>query len=250
MDLRAPGTVTERKVQGGGNTHEDDSWCVRRARGCIARSVVFRMLQYRQCNGPGDASEPLGRTRRRAEHRAVACGSGRVELQPVLVRYITCSEDDGARHPGSRLPVPPHRSRERRAHLLRRGRRQRPGGRRAVLRDRAAPVAPRPAAPATLNATGGDGLVRLDWAPVARATHYNLHWSKTAGLMPGAPGVERIRDHPGHQLHAQRPHQRRDVPLRRHGAELRWRRHAVAGGERDSTAAGTVRSRHPHGDLG
>ena len=56
----------------------------------------------------------------------------------------------------------------------------------------AAPVAPRPAAPLTLNATGGDGLVRLDWAPVARATHYNLHWSKAAGLMPGAPGVERI----------------------------------------------------------
>ena len=56
----------------------------------------------------------------------------------------------------------------------------------------AAPVAPLPAAPAALNATSGDQMIRLDWAPVARATHYNLHWSKAAGPIPGAPGVTRI----------------------------------------------------------
>ncbi len=56
----------------------------------------------------------------------------------------------------------------------------------------AMPVAPVPAAPTTLNATPGDTSVALSWAAVSRADSYNLYWSKTAGVVPGAAGVTKI----------------------------------------------------------
>ena len=54
------------------------------------------------------------------------------------------------------------------------------------------PVAPVPAAPTTLNATPGNTSVALSWAAVSRADSYNLYWSKTAGVVPGAAGVTKI----------------------------------------------------------
>ncbi len=56
----------------------------------------------------------------------------------------------------------------------------------------AMPVAPVPAPPGTVNATPGDGTVAIDWAPVSRADSYNLYWSNTAGVVPGATGVTKI----------------------------------------------------------
>jgi fibronectin type 3 domain-containing protein len=58
----------------------------------------------------------------------------------------------------------------------------------------AMPVAPVPAAPGTVNATPGDRMVTIDWAPVARAAYYNLYWSKTAGVVPGGAGVTKIEN--------------------------------------------------------
>lgn len=58
----------------------------------------------------------------------------------------------------------------------------------------AMPVAPVPAPPGTVNATPGDGMVTIDWAPVSRADSYNLYWSNTAGLVPGGAGVTKIEN--------------------------------------------------------
>jgi len=56
----------------------------------------------------------------------------------------------------------------------------------------AAPVAPGPSAPASLNATAGDKVVTLAWAPVSGADSYNVHWSKASPVVPGAAGVTKI----------------------------------------------------------
>jgi fibronectin type 3 domain-containing protein len=58
----------------------------------------------------------------------------------------------------------------------------------------AMPVAPVPVAPATVNVTPGDGKVTIAWSPVARAEHYNLYWSKSAGPGPGGNGVTKIEN--------------------------------------------------------
>ena len=58
----------------------------------------------------------------------------------------------------------------------------------------ATPVAPVPAAPTTLNATPGDRMVTLDWTPSSRADSYNVYWSTSANVTPGAAGVNRIED--------------------------------------------------------
>jgi fibronectin type 3 domain-containing protein len=58
----------------------------------------------------------------------------------------------------------------------------------------AMPVAPVPAAPTTLNATPGDGSVALSWTAASRADSYNLYWSKTSGVVPGAAGVTKIEN--------------------------------------------------------
>jgi fibronectin type 3 domain-containing protein len=56
----------------------------------------------------------------------------------------------------------------------------------------AMPVAPVPAPPDTVNATPGDSMVTIDWAPVSRADSYNLYWSLTAAPVPGGAGVTKI----------------------------------------------------------
>ncbi|MGB3426541.1 MAG: fibronectin type III domain-containing protein, partial [Burkholderiaceae bacterium] len=56
----------------------------------------------------------------------------------------------------------------------------------------ATPMAPAPGAPAGLAATSGNAEVQLSWAPSLNATSYNLYWSKTAGVVPGAAGVTQI----------------------------------------------------------
>ncbi len=56
----------------------------------------------------------------------------------------------------------------------------------------AMPVAPVPAAPTALNATAGDASVALAWAAVSNATSYNLYWSNSAGVAPGAAGVSKV----------------------------------------------------------
>jgi len=58
----------------------------------------------------------------------------------------------------------------------------------------AMPVAPVPAAPATVNVTPGDGNVTIAWAPVSRADSYSVYWSKSPGLVPGGAGVTQIDD--------------------------------------------------------
>lgn len=58
----------------------------------------------------------------------------------------------------------------------------------------AMPVAPVPAPPGTVNATPGDGMVTIDWAPVSRADSYTLYWSNTAGFAPGGAGVTKIEN--------------------------------------------------------
>ena len=56
----------------------------------------------------------------------------------------------------------------------------------------AMPVAPVPAPPGTVNATPGVHMVTLDWAPVAHATSYSIHWSNAPGVAPGGNGVTKI----------------------------------------------------------
>jgi fibronectin type 3 domain-containing protein len=56
----------------------------------------------------------------------------------------------------------------------------------------AMPVAPVPAAPATVNVTPGDGSVTIAWAPVSRADSYSVYWSKSPGPVPGGAGVTQI----------------------------------------------------------
>lgn len=56
----------------------------------------------------------------------------------------------------------------------------------------AAPVAPRPAAPVTVNATAGNGAVTLSWTAVPRAESYNLYWSASGNVTPGGTGVTKI----------------------------------------------------------
>ena len=56
----------------------------------------------------------------------------------------------------------------------------------------AAPVAPGPASPASVNATAGDKMVTLAWAPVSGASSYNVYWSKASPVIPGGAGVTKI----------------------------------------------------------
>jgi fibronectin type 3 domain-containing protein len=56
----------------------------------------------------------------------------------------------------------------------------------------AAPVAPGPASPASVNATAGDKVVTLSWAPVSGASSYNVYWSQASPVIPGGSGVTKI----------------------------------------------------------
>lgn len=56
----------------------------------------------------------------------------------------------------------------------------------------AAPVAPGPASPASVNATAGDKVVTLAWAPVSGASSYNVYWAKASPVVPGGAGVTKI----------------------------------------------------------
>lgn len=56
----------------------------------------------------------------------------------------------------------------------------------------AMPVAAVPAAPTTVNATAADTRVTVDWSPVSRADSYNLYWSNSENVVPGAVGVNKI----------------------------------------------------------
>jgi len=56
----------------------------------------------------------------------------------------------------------------------------------------ATPMPPAPGAPANFAATGGDTQVQLTWSPVTDAISYNVYWSKTSGVTPGAAGVTKI----------------------------------------------------------
>jgi fibronectin type 3 domain-containing protein len=56
----------------------------------------------------------------------------------------------------------------------------------------AMPIAPVPAAPASLNATAGDSVVTLAWTPVSGAVSYNVYWAQSAGVVPGGAGVTKI----------------------------------------------------------
>lgn len=56
----------------------------------------------------------------------------------------------------------------------------------------AMPVAAVPAAPSTVSATPADTRVTLDWSPVSNADSYNVYWSNTENVVPGAAGVSKI----------------------------------------------------------
>jgi fibronectin type 3 domain-containing protein len=56
----------------------------------------------------------------------------------------------------------------------------------------ARPLPPVPGAPTNIAATTGDTQVHLAWSAPALATSYNVYWSKTAGVVPGAAGVTQI----------------------------------------------------------
>ena len=56
----------------------------------------------------------------------------------------------------------------------------------------AMPVAPVPAAPASVTVTPGDGKVTIAWTPVSRADSYSLYWSKSPDPVPGGNGVGKI----------------------------------------------------------
>jgi fibronectin type 3 domain-containing protein len=56
----------------------------------------------------------------------------------------------------------------------------------------AMPIAPVPAAPASLNATAGNSAVTLAWSPVSGAVSYNIYWAKAPGVVPGGAGVTKI----------------------------------------------------------
>lgn len=56
----------------------------------------------------------------------------------------------------------------------------------------ARPLPPAPGAPTNVVATAGDAKVLLAWSPTQDATSYNVYWSNTAGVVPGAAGVTQI----------------------------------------------------------
>ncbi len=61
----------------------------------------------------------------------------------------------------------------------------------------AVPRAPIPGRPEHLSAVAGDASVTLTWSPIGGVETYVLHWSGSAGVVPGAPGVQRMEGIPG-----------------------------------------------------
>ena len=55
------------------------------------------------------------------------------------------------------------------------------------------PMPPAPSGtPAVVRAVAGDASVRILWSPVGRSDSYTIHWSLSAGVIPGAAGVKAI----------------------------------------------------------
>lgn len=62
----------------------------------------------------------------------------------------------------------------------------------ASVQAQATPMPPAPGAPTHLTATGGDTQVQLAWAASSDAAAYNVYWSKSSAIAPGAAGVTQI----------------------------------------------------------